>query len=312
MYIHLIPYLCDMINWNVFSWFDKNTVKHLRIPFSFHLMPVFLFALSQASQINWINTAIAFLVLHVFIYPASNGYNSYQDKDESSIGGLKNPPAVSKNLFYASLLFDLLGIVLSLSINIVFASLVLLYVLVSRAYSYRKLRLKKNPIIGFLTVFIFQGAFAFLMASFAISNSYSTQVFTINNVLCLSIASLFIGSVYPLTQIYQHESDKKDGVITLSYKLGYFGTFIFSATLFSVAIILLFYYFNLNNQVSYFIVFIIATAPVVLQLLVWFSKVKKAVENANFENTMRMNTLASTCMNIYFLVLIFNNYFLWF
>lgn len=312
MYIHLIPYLCDMINWNVFSWFDKNTVKHLRIPFSFHLMPVFLFALSQASQINWINTAIAFLVLHVFIYPASNGYNSYQDKDESSIGGLKNPPAVSKNLFYASLLFDLLGIVLSLSINIVFASLVLLYVLVSRAYSYRKLRLKKNPIIGFLTVFIFQGAFAFLMASFAISNSYSTQVFTINNVLCLSIASLFIGSVYPLTQIYQHESDKKDGVITLSYKLGYFGTFIFSATLFSVAMILLFYYFNLNNQVSYFIVFIIATAPVVLQLLVWFSKVKKAVENANFENTMRMNTLASTCMNIYFLVLIFNNYFLWF
>jgi len=312
MYIHLIPYLCGMINWNVFSWFDKNTVKHLRIPFSFHLMPVFLFALSQASQINWINTAIAFLVLHVFIYPASNGYNSYQDKDETSIGGIKNPPAVSKNLFYASLLFDFAGIAIALSINFVFASLVLLYVLVSRAYSYRKLRLKKNPIIGFLTVFIFQGAFTFLMSSIAISNSYSTQVFTINNVLCLSISSLFIGSVYPLTQIYQHESDKKDGVITLSYKLGYFGTFIFSATLFSIAIILLFYYFNLNNQVSYFIVFIIATTPVVVQLLVWFSKVKKAVENANFENTMRMNTLASSCMNIYFLVLIFNNYFLWF
>jgi hypothetical protein len=43
----------------------------------------------------------------------------------------------------------------------------------------------------------------------------------------MSVASLFIGSVYPLTQIYQHEADKKDGVTTISYKLGYVGTFFF-------------------------------------------------------------------------------------
>ncbi len=41
-----------------------------------------------------------------FLYPASNAYNSYFDKDEKSIGGLKNPPPVRKELYYLALLFD--------------------------------------------------------------------------------------------------------------------------------------------------------------------------------------------------------------
>ncbi len=56
------------------------------------------------------------------------------------------------------------------------------------------------------------------------------------------LSSLFLGSAYPLTQIYQHEADKKDGVISLSYKLGYKGTFFFSSILFTMASIFLFYY----------------------------------------------------------------------
>jgi len=117
-----------MGNLNIISWFDKSTVKHLRLPFSFHLMPVFLFALSQAGTINWKNTTLAFLILHILIYPSSNGYNSYQDKDETSIGGLKYPPKVSENLFYVTLLFDLAGIVLALFVSLNFSLFVVLYV----------------------------------------------------------------------------------------------------------------------------------------------------------------------------------------
>src|SRR3954467_8873538 len=121
-----------MTNISVISWFDKATVKHLRLPFSYHLMPVFLFAVSQASNINWENAAIAFVVLHLFIYPSSNGYNSYQDKDETSIGGLKNPPKISENLFYATLLLDTLGVLIPLLVNYWFSIFVFLYVLISR------------------------------------------------------------------------------------------------------------------------------------------------------------------------------------
>jgi len=200
------------------AWFDKSTVKHLRLPFSFFLMPVFLFALSQANDVNWGKTILAFVILHLFIFPSSNGYNSYQDKDETSIGGLKHPPKVTENLFYATLFLDILGILCGLIISVYFSLFVLIFVLMSRAYSYRNLRLKKYAVIGFLTVFVFQGGFVYLMASAAITSFNIGQFFTFNHLLCMSIASLFIGSIYPLTQIYQHEADKKDGVISINKK----------------------------------------------------------------------------------------------
>ncbi|MEI6678281.1 MAG: UbiA family prenyltransferase [Mariniphaga sp.] len=296
----------------IISWFDTSTVKHLRFPFSFFLMPVFLFALSQANAINWPSTLAAFLILHLLIFPSSNGYNSYQDKDETSIGGLKHPPKVSPKLFYATLLMDIIGVGGGLFISFYFALFVFVFVLVSRAYSYRNLRLKKYPFIGFMTVFIFQGAFVYLTASSAISAFSPAGFFTLNHIICLTVASLFIGSIYPLTQIYQHEADKKDGVISLSYKLGYIGTFVFSAILFSFAATLLFYYFNMKSQPVSLVIFLIIMFPVVARLGIWFKKVLRDTGNANFENTMQMNLYTSTCMNLYFLVLILNNLYTWF
>ena len=275
-------------------------------------MPVFLFALSQASDVNILHAFIAFLILHLLIYPSSNGYNSYQDKDETSIGGLKNPPKVSINLFFVSMLMDFLGIALALFVSINFSLFVLGYVLISRAYSYRKLRLKKYAVIGFLTVFLFQGAYTYLMISVGVSNSLLENFFTTNNVLCMAVSSLFIGSVYPLTQIYQHDADKKDGVTTISYKLGYLGTFMFSSIMFGLATGLLYYYFDKKDQLTALFIFLTLMLPVVVRLFMWFNKVRKDNTHANFENTMSMNLMASTCMNIYFIVLVFNRLYIWF
>lgn len=297
-----------MKNIYIISWFDKSTIKHLRLPFSFFLLPVFLFAISQTDSINWLNAFIAFAILHLLIFPSSNGYNSYQDKDDTSIGGLKHPPKVTKNLYYATLLMDVAGVACSLFISVYFSILVLIFILVSRAYSYRKLRLKKYAVIGFLTVFIFQGAFVYLMTSSAVTSVSIEKFLTLNNILCMSVASLFIGSMYPLTQIYQHEADKKDGVISISYKLGYIGTFIFSAILFSLATLLLFYYFNLKHQQIDLVLFIIMMLPVIYHLSIWFNKVRNNTAHANFENTMTMNRLTSTYMNLYFSILILINY----
>jgi 1,4-dihydroxy-2-naphthoate polyprenyltransferase len=293
-------------------WFDKSTVKHLRFPFSFYLMPVFLFALSQAGDIHPSKTIFAFVLLHLFIFPSSNGYNSYQDRDETSIGGLKHPPKVTKNLFYATLAFDIISLLCGLLISVYFSLFVLIFVLMSRAYSYRKIRLKKYPIIGFLTVFVFQGGFVYLIASSAITHFSFHTFFTLNNLICMGIASLFLGSAYPLTQIYQHEADKKDGVISISYKLGYNGTFVFSGVLFSVATILLTYYFKLKNQEVALLLFLILMLPVLFRLTVWFNKVRRNTNSANFENAMSMNMMSSACMNLYFAILILNRLCTWF
>lgn len=294
------------------SWFDRSTVKHLRLPFSFFLLPVFLFALSQSTQIDWVDTLFAFLILHGLVFPSSNGYNSFQDRDETSIGGLKYPPKVTSNLYFATLLLDIAALLCALFISIDFTLLVLVFIVMSRAYSYRHIRLKKYPVIGFLTVFIFQGAFVYLMALSAISSANRSILFSENSIICMSISSLFIGSIYPLTQIYQHQADKNDGVISLSYKLGYTGTFVFSGLLFSMAILLLFYYFNLKHQSIPLIIFLLMMLPVIYKLSVWFAKVRKDVIHADFENTMDMNLLTSSIMNLYFLLLIINRYGNWF
>ena len=156
--------------------FSKNAFTLLRIPFSFYLMPVYFFALSQCNTINYTHAVLIFFILHLFIYPASNGYNSYQDQDETSIGGLKNPPKATKDLFYLTLLFDLIGLALSLFVGITFFIGTLIYMVISRAYSYKGIRLKKYPVLGFLSVIIFQGAVSFLNIYCGISGAAPSQI----------------------------------------------------------------------------------------------------------------------------------------
>src|ERR1044071_8834611 len=107
---------------------SKSTLLHLRIPFSFFLMPVFLFALCISPNVTVESLLWSFVIIHLLLYPASNGYNSYFDKDEKSIGGLKNPPPVNKGLYFLALLFDALAIGLGwLMISFTFAIMLLVY-----------------------------------------------------------------------------------------------------------------------------------------------------------------------------------------
>ena len=140
---------------------QRSTLQLLRFHFSFFLLPVFLFAISQLPRVNWTITFFVFIILHLLVYPASNGYNSYMDRDQTPIGGLKNPLQPTKQLFRISLLMDIAAIIGSFFISKVLTLGILFYILASRAYSYRRIRLKQYPVTGFLTVFIFQGAVIF-------------------------------------------------------------------------------------------------------------------------------------------------------
>jgi 1,4-dihydroxy-2-naphthoate octaprenyltransferase len=284
---------------------DWDTLTLLRIPFSYFLMPVFLFSLSQINEIDWVNVIIIFFVLHIFIYPSSNGYNSYMDQDETSIGGLEHPPKPTKKLFYTSLLFDFIGLSLALFIGFRFFICVVIYILASRAYSYKGIRLKKFPIIGFLTVVFFQGAFTFWMVYSSITKNATELTNTL--ILALTGCSFLIAGVYPLTQVYQHEADKLSGDVTISYKLGINGTFMFTASMFLIANGIFYCYFNSIQKTAHFIVFQFFLFPVVIYFLMWFMKVFKDPNQASFKNTMRMNFIAATCMNLCFIALLILN-----
>lgn len=279
---------------------QQSTIQLLRFHFSIFLLPVYLFALSQVPDINNADAIIIFIILHLMVYPSSNGYNSYMDKDETSIGGISKPLQPTRQLFIVSVVMDIIAILGSLLVSIPFTIAIVLYILASRAYSYRGIRLKKYPLTGFLTVTIFQGAITFFMVYHGAAQSKTLEV----SPTAMLAASLLMGSFYPLTQIYQHEADLKDGVKTISYLLGYRGTFVFTALLYVAAMGTLASYFYRQQKFSNFLVFALVLLPVLVYFFYWAYKVWKTTENANFKHAMQMNILASACTNLAFLIIL--------
>lgn len=276
-----------------------DSIILLRLPFSFFLMPTFFFAWSQANTVQPGKVLLVFIIMHLLVYPASNGYNSYMDNDKGSIGGLQNPPPPNNILFYTTIALDSLAILLSSFINVSFLWGILIYIICSRAYSYRGIRLKQYPITGFLTVFIVQGAVTF----YTIFKGINASLHEKTPVLCMAASSLLIGALYPLTQVYQHQQDKEDGVISISYKLGYKGTFIFSAILFLSANLILYYYFQQKNELKSLYIFSLALLPAVAYFVYWALRVFANQNAANFRNSLLMNVIASLCTNTAFILL---------
>ncbi len=278
----------------------RSTIQLLRIPFSFFLMPVYWFALSCLQSVHVPHAALIFAILHLLLYPASNAYNSYMDRDTDSIGGVEKPLPPTRELYIVSLVFDSMAFLSGFLISSYFAACVLLFILASRAYSYRGIRLKKYPILSYLTAVIFQGSGVFFMVYHGSSIIKSLDV----PYVPMIVSALLVGSFYPLTQIYQHVQDRADGVRSMSMLLGYKGTFFFSAAVFFSAMILMGYYFAANLELDRFLVFILCTVPVLLYFFSWFGKVRKDIKAADFKNSLRMNIIAAVCINAAFIILL--------
>ncbi|MFO7826686.1 MAG: UbiA family prenyltransferase [Cyclobacterium sp.] len=285
--------------------FEKSSWEHLRIPFSYYLMPVFLFALATVPEADTFRAIWVWIVLHLLLYPSSNGYNSYFDKDEKSIGGLKNPKKVTKGLYYLSQLFFFVALVCSVFMGAVFFIMVLVYGLVSMAYSHPGIRLKKYPYLSWLTAGFFQGAFTFCMCYVGIAGTPGLVGLVQTEVWMPALLSsiLLLGS-YPLTQIYQHDEDLKRGDITLSIKLGITGTFGFSAIWFLLGGLAFIQYFLIIDFKSGIWAFLFALLPVVSYFSLWFLVAQKNPEQyVSHQMAMWMNKVSATALNLFFIYL---------
>ncbi len=279
---------------------SRSTFLHLRIPFSLFLLPVFLFALSISNNPDLLNVLLVLLIVHLFLYPASNAYNSYFDRDEKSIGGLRHPPAVTTELYYTALAFDLIAIVLGLLVNLWFSIMLVAYGLVSKAYSHPSIRLKQYPYLSWFIAGFFQGFFTLLMCYVGINNVETKDLYESVLLFAAILSSLMLWGSYPMTQIYQHEEDEKRGDITLSLKLGILPTFYFTGAFFifaTVAFVAFYYRFYRPVDAMAFVAF---TFPMVLYFLYWYMRVKTDESMADFSHSMKLNTISSLCLSLFF------------
>jgi 1,4-dihydroxy-2-naphthoate polyprenyltransferase len=229
------------------------------------------------------------------------------DDDKGSIGGIRNPPKVDPAMFYVTIVMDVFACFLCYMLyDIKVLGLLLSYILVSRAYSYRGIRLKKYPLTGFLVVTFFQGPIVFLITVLANGKDMSQPLY-----LLLAISWLLIGAGYPLSQIYQHSQDRADKVTTISMLLGIRGTFIFSQVMFGLLGALLSYYFYfIRNDWKALIIIAITLMPVGYRFNKWMMASWANPSEANYENTMQVNTLGAYAINALFIIVLLKSYLL--
>ncbi len=265
-------------------------------------MPISLFSFFYIQpELNY-QLMLVLIIWHLLVFPSSNGYNSYHDRDEGPIGALEAPPKPTELLLQVANVMDSMAILLSIFINVYFTAFVIAFIAVSRLYSNRQVRLKKYPVVAFLIVCLCQGTGVFVANIFGLS---SAALFSNPSVVYSAIASyFFVGTIYPLTQIYQHEADAKDGVKTLSMLLGKKGTFVFSGLMFLLATLFIYLSFRDNNLLNNFWLFNIVMLPATIYFISWAIRSFRNTAQVNFKNTMIMLLLSSLLNNVYFLILL--------
>jgi len=295
----------------------KDILVHLRFPFSYFLAPVFLLALTLRPLMDSGEMVLWFVVIHFFIYPASNAFNSYYDKDEGPIGGIRTPPPVDRSLLFASLTVELVGLIIIYTVSLWAAIIFLILGFMSKAYSWDKIRLKKYPIASLATIALFQGSVLVLSVVFCgsdgplsqfpvVPGTKNTDFFKPEYWLAALAACLFLLAVYPLTQVYQHEEDAEHGDMTYSRLVGISGTFFHSFMAFSLACIVFASYFirmeGWHKGMINMLFFTICLLPALVFFTAWWIKARRNSSEANFTNTMTMNFLASTGLNVFFIL----------
>jgi 1,4-dihydroxy-2-naphthoate octaprenyltransferase len=270
-----------------------SAIKHLRFGFSAFLAPPFLFSLCLISYINF-DILILFILLHFFIYPASNGYNSFFDRDKGSIGGFESPPPVNRLLPYFVQSLDIIALVLSLLlIPKVFIGL-FIYILASRIYSYNRIRVKALPWLSYFMVGAFQG----ILVYFMICELLPQQSFNFG--FAFLVFTYMIAS-YPITQVYQISEDLTRGDKTVASILNIWPTFILTGFLF-----ITFQISCIFLNVHFIYLFVAFSTPV---LFVFFRILYMYfVSNiVSFRDVQSISILNMLYMTLYFVYCLYSN-----
>lgn len=170
--------------------------------------------LSDDLNVKWF--IIQFLNVHLILFGGATAYNSFWDKDEGPIGGLKNPPKMANWMWMASLLLQMIGLILAIPMGSLFLGIYALSMLLFWLYSSPWTRWKGQPVKSLVAIGISTGFCSVLLGYLAAGNGILPPVVLTAALGC----TLILLSLYPVSQIYQQEEDTRRGDQTFAIRYG--------------------------------------------------------------------------------------------
>jgi 1,4-dihydroxy-2-naphthoate octaprenyltransferase len=208
---------------------------HLRLHYQLlFLSPLFIWGFMLGGASISKRAGIGFVSFHLFLYGGITAYNSYYDRDEGPVGGLRSPPPVIELLLPFSLLVQAVGFVLALVVGFRFAFLYATVMLLSVAYSHPWFRWKAKALVSLLVVAVGQGAVGYA-GGWLCGAEPPHSLLALNPLLGLSVATFSAVGLYPLTQIDQIDEDRARGDRTFAVVFGADASFKFALACIALA-----------------------------------------------------------------------------
>ena len=191
-------------------------ILHLRLHYQFLILSGgYLLGGLMSESMNTGHYWMQFLNVHVLLFGGATAFNSWWDKDEGPIGGLKNPPPMSKWMHPVSLGFMLAGWIWSLPVGWLYSSVYTVSLLLFWLYSTPIARWKGHPVLSMSAIGISTGLNSVLLGVLAAGGELTPFI----AVAALG-ASLILLSLYPVSQIFQVDEDMRRGDQTFAAVYG--------------------------------------------------------------------------------------------
>lgn len=190
-------------------------IIHLRLHYQMLILSGgYLLGGFLSGEMDVLNYGVQFLNVHVLLFGGATAYNSWWDKDEGPIGGLRHPPKMTRWMHPASLLFMIAGLLFATMIGAIYTLIFLSSLILFWLYSTPLARWKGDPHLSLFAIAISTGFNSVLMGTLAAGGAISPEI-----LLGATGASLVLLSLYPVSQIFQIDEDRerKDLTFALAY-----------------------------------------------------------------------------------------------
>lgn len=202
---------------------------HLRLHYQLvFLSPLFAWGFALGGGVLSGRAALGFVAFHVFLYGGITAYNSYYDRDEGPVGGLRKPPPVTSPLLGFSLAVQVVGLALAAWVGWELTALYVVVMALSVAYSHPAFRWKARPLLSLLVVALGQGAVGFHAGWLCAATPPRPLGSSPDGWVGMAAAVLLTTGFYPLSQLYQLDEDRARGDLTFSVVYGPAASFRFS------------------------------------------------------------------------------------